>query len=120
MLHIINNLPDDYEVIVDQVTKELSNNTLTLDLQEKYERMKTKKGGSRETAFYSKQVKTRCHRCRKIGHKKENCWELESNKDKRPKYWKKSYKSIEKNKKETKQSKNPDIVCWKCNKKGHI
>ena len=57
MLHIINNLPNEYEVIVDWVTKELSNKTLTLeslqeDLQEKYERMKTKKGGSKEIAFY--------------------------------------------------------------------
>ena len=125
MLHIINNLPDDYEVIIDRVTKELSNNTLTLeslqeDLQEKYERMKTKKGGGKETAFYSKQVKTKCHSCGKIGHKKENCWELESNKDKRPKYWKKNYKTSEKDEKEIKHNKNPNIVCWKCNKKGHI
>ena len=51
MLHIINNLPDEYEVIIDQVTKELSNKTLTLEslqknLQEKFENMKTKKSGS--------------------------------------------------------------------------
>ena len=62
-----------------------------------YERMKIKKGGSKETAFYSKQIKTRCHSCGKIGHRKEDCWELESNKEKRPKFWKKHYKKNEKN-----------------------
>jgi gag-polypeptide of LTR copia-type len=56
MLHILNNLPKEYETIVDWVTKELSNKTLTLEsiqenLQEKYERMKSKKSGKRETAF---------------------------------------------------------------------
>ena len=121
MLHIINNLPDEYEVIIDRVTKELSNKTLTLeslqeDLQEKFERMKTKKSGSQETALYSKQVKTRCHGCGKIGHRKEDCWELESNKEKRPKNW----RSNEKNESGNKHNKNPNIVCWKCNKKGHI
>ena len=44
MLHILNNLPEEYETIVDRVTKELSNKTLTLeslqeDLQEKFERL---------------------------------------------------------------------------------
>ena len=31
MLHIINNLPNEYEIIIDQGTKELSNETLTLE-----------------------------------------------------------------------------------------
>ena len=31
MLHIINNLLDEYEVIIDQVTKELSNKTLSFE-----------------------------------------------------------------------------------------
>ena len=101
MLHIINNLPDDYEVIIDRVTKELSNKTLTLeslqeDLQEMYDQMKIKKGGSKEPAFYTKQVKTRCHSCGKIGHRKEDCLESDANKDKRPKFWKKNYKKTEK------------------------
>jgi hypothetical protein len=47
--------------------------------------MKSKKNGKGETAFYSKQIKTRCPSCGKIGHKKENCWELEANKDKNQK-----------------------------------
>ena len=88
MLHIINNFPKEYEVIIDQGTKELSNEALTLqslqeDLQEKYDRMKTKKGGSRETAFYSKQVKTRCHSCGKMSHKRKTAgsWKLTKTKD---------------------------------------
>jgi flagellar biosynthesis chaperone FliJ len=56
MLHILNNLPEEYETIIDQVTKELSNKTLTLescqeDLQEKYERMKSKKSGKEKQLF---------------------------------------------------------------------
>jgi hypothetical protein len=31
MLHIINNIPNNYDIIVDRVTRELSNKTLTLD-----------------------------------------------------------------------------------------
>jgi galactitol-specific phosphotransferase system IIB component len=31
MLHIINNKPNNYDIIVDRVTRELSNKTLTLD-----------------------------------------------------------------------------------------
>jgi hypothetical protein len=103
----------------------LSNKTLTLeslqeDLEEKYERMKSKKSGKGETAFYSKQVKTRCHACKTIGDKKEDCWELDSNKDTRPKNWNKNYKKFEKNKNTNKMTKNPNIVCWKCNQKGNI
>ena len=82
--------------------------------------MKSKKSDNRETAFYAKQVKTRCHLCGKIGHKKENCWESESNKDKRPKNWNTNYKPNEKIEKGNKQSKNANVVCWKCNQKGHI
>jgi gag-polypeptide of LTR copia-type len=48
MLHILNNLPEEYETIADQVTKELSNKTLTLeslqeDLQESLGMMATQK-----------------------------------------------------------------------------
>jgi hypothetical protein len=65
-------------IIVDRVTKELSNKTLTLDsliedLQEKFKRMKAKKDHKGETSLYAKQIKTRCYSCGKIGHKKENC-----------------------------------------------
>ena len=31
MLHTINNIPDNYDIIVDRVTRELSNKTLTFD-----------------------------------------------------------------------------------------
>ena len=64
--------------------------------------LRFKKGDSKETAFYTKQVKTRCHGCGKIGHRKEVCWESESNKDKQPSYWKKNYKKEQKMKKEQK------------------
>jgi hypothetical protein len=48
MLHIIDNIPKNYDIIVDRVTRELSNKTLTIeslleDLKEKFERMKAKK-----------------------------------------------------------------------------
>jgi Zinc knuckle len=71
-------------------------------------------------AFHTKQIKTRCPYCGKIGHKKEDCWELKANKDKRPKHWNKNYKPKEKNENGNKTSKNPNIVCWTCNQKGHI
>jgi hypothetical protein len=53
--------------------------------------MKAKKEHKGKTSFYAKQIKTRCYSCGKIGHKKENCWEHEDNKDKQPKGWKKNY-----------------------------
>ena len=53
--------------------------------------MKAKKDHKGETSFYTKQIKTRCTLCGKIGHKKENCWENNENKDKRPKGWIKNY-----------------------------
>ena len=78
--------------------------------------MKTKKSGSQETAFYSKQVNTRCNGCGKLGLRKEDCWELESNKDKTPKNW----RSNDKDESGNRHNKNPNIVCWQCNKKGHV
>ena len=121
MLHIINNFPKEYEVIIDQGTKELSNEALTLqslqeDLQEKYDRMKTKKGGSREIQTNDDKVlfmwQNESQKGRLLG--------VGSQQRQKTKNWKKNYKSSEKNKKRTKQIKNPNIVCWKCNKKGQI
>jgi hypothetical protein len=60
--------------------------------------MKAKKDHKGETSFYAKQIKMRCYLCDKIGHKKENCWENDENKDKRPKGWKKNYQLDNKNK----------------------
>jgi gag-polypeptide of LTR copia-type len=110
MLHIINNIPNNYNIIVNRITMELSNKTLTLDfpvedLQEKFERMKDKKEHKGETSFYAKQNKTRCYLCGKIGHKKKNCNENEDNKDKRPKGWKKNYQPGNKNENKNKNRK---------------
>jgi predicted RNA-binding Zn-ribbon protein involved in translation (DUF1610 family) len=98
----------------------LSNKTLTFesfqeDLQEKFERMKSKKNRKGETAFHTKQVKTRCPNCGKIGHKKESCWELEANKVQRPRNW----KPHEENEMEAGQTKT-QTLCWKCNQKGYV
>ena len=45
---------------------------------------------------------------------------MEANKDKRPKHWNKNYKPKEKIENGSKTNKNPNIVCWKCNQKGHV
>ena len=60
---------------------------------------------SRKTAFYLKQIKTRCHVCGKIGHRKEDCWESESNKDKRPILEKKLQQKQQKSEKNEKGTK---------------
>jgi uncharacterized protein (DUF885 family) len=76
MLHIINNLPDEYDIIVDQVTKELSNKTLTLefqqeDLQEKYERLKTKKTTKEKLHSIVNKLKQDAIYAAKLGIKKK-------------------------------------------------
>jgi hypothetical protein len=119
MLHIFSNIPEDYDIIVDRVKRDLSNKTLTLDslledLQEKFERMMSKKAATKKQLFIqSKSRQGAIYLCGKIGHKSEDCWELESNKNKRLKNW----KSDEKNENGNKQYKNPNIVCWEYNKK---
>ena len=121
ILHIISNLPEEYETIVDMAMKQLTLKMLTLDtlqedLQLKFERLKSKKHNKSENALFTKQFKGRCGLCGKIGHKKEQCWELEKNKSKRPKNWKKS----DNNKDDSDNKLKKNITCYNCNQQGHI
>ena len=119
MLHIINNFPKEYEVIIDQGTKELSNEALTLqslqeDLQEKYDRMKTKKGGSREIQTNDNKVLFMWQN----ESQKEDCWELEANKDKRPKIGKITTNQVKKTKKELNKSRIQTLCVGNATRKG--
>ena len=62
-----------------------------------------------DVALYAKQFKGACRVCGKIGHKAENCWDL----DKKEAFLKKN-----KNGKGKGKSKD-NITCWHCGKKGH-
>jgi hypothetical protein len=117
MLHIVSHLPNEYENIIDRAVKDLNDRVLSIDtlqedLQLKYERLRIKKHEKVEHALYAKQFKGKCQLCGKIGHKRADCWEAEENKSKRPTRF---------NNRDNKDKvRNPNIVCYNCNEKGHI
>lgn len=121
ILHIVSHLPSEYDTIVDMAMKQLTLKMLTLDtlqedLQLKFDRMKIKQYEKNETALMTRQFKGRCGLCGKMGHQKENCWEAEENKNKKPSKWKKAEKEF----KGEVKARNPNIICHLCNQKGHI
>jgi hypothetical protein len=115
MLHIVGNLPDEYDNIIDRVVKELNSSTLSIDtlqedLQLKFERMKIRKGDKGEQALFAKQFKGKCQLCGRVGHKRADCWESEANKSKK----------VNGNKSGERKMRNPNIECFNCHEKGHI
>ena len=102
ILHILNNLPKEYETTVEALEDRLGTGELTLEdvrtkLRAKFERMSQGRGGSnpgKEVALmagkFKKKFKGMCHLCGKQGHKRDDCWQNEANADKRPKNWKPS------------------------------
>ena len=112
LIHILNNLPEAYESIIESSEKELSKGTLTLsnlkiDLRSKYKRIKKRdeEGMRTETSFIA-QFKGRCHSCGKYGHKREDCSDKDS----------KTSNTGGGNKKKYDKS---QIKCYNCQKMGH-
>jgi hypothetical protein len=100
IMKIMNNLPSDYDNIIDilgnrlsfELDDEKNNDRLTIEelreeLSLKYERMQERKkmtnsgGGSEDTALYAGgKFKGKCHHCGKYGHKSTRCWEKDPSK----------------------------------------
>ena len=94
MIHIMNNLPQEYDTVVEAMERKLDNlvDPLTLrnlknELLLKYNRIKKNKGMNEEsenkeadedTALvgYTKNFKGRCYNCGEFGHTKEDCPKL--------------------------------------------
>ena len=96
MIHIMNNLPQEYDTVVEAMERKLDDlvDPLTLrnlknELLLKYNRIKKNKGMKEEseneeadedTALvgYTKNFKGRCYNCGEFGHKKEDCPKLKN------------------------------------------
>ena len=119
MIHILNNLPEEYDVILDGLENGLTvigENALTIDtirkkLNHRYEKVKKKvEKHEKEKALssFNKQYKQQCQRCGMHGHKPGNRRCPKSN-----------------NKKEENEKKNDynnnrfEGICYHCGQKGH-
>lgn len=96
MLHILNNLPKQYETTVQLCEEDLSGNTLTLKglkerIRARYTRLQKEQEDSDEAValMMSKGFKGACTVCGKIGHKGADCFTLEKNKAKKDEFYKK-------------------------------
>jgi hypothetical protein len=119
LMHILNNLTEEYESVVESSEEKLENDSLDLSdlrrtLRTKYQRMQRyKEHETEEVGMFASQIKTKCRVCGKIGHKGEDCWTLEANKHKKP---------VRNNAKKNGQGNSEwlaKIKCFNCNKKGH-
>lgn len=127
LVHILNNMPPEYEGIVETSEERLNDGTLTLEslrlvLRTKYLRMQRynkSQGDDHEVGLYAKQFKGKCRVCGKVGHKGDDCWTLDTNKDKKPKVGSKLNKSNKKKDSDPKEW-HKTAICHECNEKGHI
>jgi len=89
LMHVLNNLPKEYEIQQSKLEDRLSStsNPLTIEdvrneLNLKYMRMKKSQtdstGDEAEKALttVSKRNKTKCRHCGKFGHKSTSCWDV--------------------------------------------
>ena len=122
MIHVLNNLPKKYDVILNRLENCLTvtgDDTLTIDLfreklSDRYKKLKVKKKKKLKKTMgaYNMQCKQRCQKCGEYGHKPGNrrCPE---NKNKKDKNNKNSERYEYKNKKF-------EGVCYHCSQKGHV
>jgi len=96
ILHILNNLPREYETVVELCEDDLSQGTVNLQtvkerVRARYHRLqKANESMDEAIALMTKtQFKKACTVCGKIGHKGADCFTLERNKDKKEAYFKK-------------------------------
>ena len=102
MIHILNNLPEEYDVVLDGMESRLmleesDSNKLTIEnirdkLNNRYERIiKNEEADLEEKALiaFKKQYKGRCSKCGEYGHKSGDwkCSESENNQDSRKCYY---------------------------------
>ena len=96
ILHILNNLPKEYERVVELCEEDLSRGTVNLQtvkerIRARFSRLqKANENMDEAIALMAKQqFKGACSVCGKIGHKGADCFTLERNKDKKEAYFKK-------------------------------
>lgn len=83
IIHILSNLPEEYEVAVSELENKLRDTSKPLDMEEvrlvlgnRYNRItKNAENAEQEKAFaaFQKQFKGNCRNCGEYGHKSENC-----------------------------------------------
>jgi len=91
MIHVLNNLPPEYEIVQAKLEELLSNNELTVDkirteLNLKFQRMSPKHKQGRDNESENEETalvgfKGECRKCGKYGHKAVNCRQKDNNKD---------------------------------------
>lgn len=96
ILHILNNLPKEYETVVELCEEDLSSGEVSLKtvkerIRARFSRLrKANENMDEAIALMAKtQFKGACSVCGKIGHKGADCFTLERNKDKKEAYFKK-------------------------------
>ena len=117
MVKILNNLPSEYDVILDGLENRLTvdasdSNALTIEsirdkLGNRFERIKANEEKPEETGLYSgyykKQYKGRCSNCGEYGHKSGDCPEKEPTEASHENDHSREFKG----------------KCWYCDKLGH-
>jgi hypothetical protein len=95
ILHILSNLPKEYEVVIEMCEENLSSGTLSIAtlkerIRARFQRLQKSSENKEEAIglFAKKQFKKSCTVCGKIGHKGDDCFTLEKNKEKKEAYMK--------------------------------
>ena len=127
IMHVLNNLPSDYNQLIVTMEYMLNKNELNINnmremLNLAFSRMNP--GGNVEekalaAKHYIKQFKKNCRICGQQGHKNEDCWEKEENKHKRPPNWKSRSPSGQTSSNTSSATKKFDGKCNYCQKIGH-
>ena len=96
ILHILNHLPKEYEMVIELCEDDLSRGKIELStvkerIRARYNRLqKVEEEADEAIALMMKsQFKKACTVCGKIGHKGSNCFSLEKNKAKKEAFWNK-------------------------------
>ena len=113
ILHILNNLPSDYDNVVENLEERVDSTTNPLGIEdvrqklsEKFEKMRLRKKLKEDTddedeqALFTTKLKGRCNKCGKFGHKAKDC---RSNMDRKEQQEKKKFTG----------------KCFHCGKVGH-
>ena len=113
ILHILNNLPSDYDNVVENLEErvDLTTNPLGIEdvcqkLSEKFEKMRLRKKLKEDTddedeqALFTTKLKGRCNKCGKFGHKAKDC-------------------RLNMDRKEQQEKKKFTGKCFHCGKVGH-